>query len=188
MLDSTSSGEPRESAGAIDRTLLGARYSPHSGYTPEDASSYPEPHSQFYGNIDDIRIYNRALSKSEIQQLYQGCHPSIDIVLNSNNRVTGDKVVVNAHIKGPASPDSSCEPTKVVETVWVELPDGFVISLIQPFTALTLLPGDNIETKIFEYTFNGNEPLGSYEIGGSFLHPLSGKNISTDIEILTFSQ
>ncbi|OAD22714.1 hypothetical protein THIOM_001472 [Candidatus Thiomargarita nelsonii] len=50
------------------------------------------------------------------------------------------------------------------------------------------MPGDKIETKIFEYTFNGNEPLGSYEIGGSFLHPFSGKNISTDIEILTFSK
>jgi hypothetical protein len=144
--------------------------------------------ANFNGIIDDIRIYNRALSESEIQQLYQGCHPSIDIVLNSNNRVTGDKVVVNAHIKGPSSPDSSCESINVVETIWAQLPDGFVISLIQPFTALTLLPGDNIETKIFEYTFNGNEPLGSYEIGGSFLHPLSGKNISTDIEILTFSQ
>jgi len=142
----------------------------------------------FDGLIDEVRIYNRALSESEIQQLYQGCQPSIDIVLNSNNRVTGDKVVVNAHIKGPSSPDSSCESINVVETIWAQLPDGFVISLIQPFTALTLLPGDDTETKIFEYTFNGNEPLGSYEIGGSFLHPLSGKNISTDIEILTFSQ
>jgi hypothetical protein len=28
--------------------------------------------SSFYGNIDDIRIYNRALSETEIQQLYQG--------------------------------------------------------------------------------------------------------------------
>jgi len=70
----------------------------------------------------------------------------------------------------------------------VKLPKKSVIPIIESFTALTLLPGDNIETKIFEYTFNGNEPLGSYEIGGSFLHPLSGKNISTDIEILTFSQ
>jgi len=51
----------------------------------------------FNGNIDDIRIYNRALSESEIQQLYQGCQPSIDIIFNSNNRVTGDKVVINSH-------------------------------------------------------------------------------------------
>jgi hypothetical protein len=26
----------------------------------------------FHGKIDDIRIYNRALSASEVQQLYQG--------------------------------------------------------------------------------------------------------------------
>jgi hypothetical protein len=158
---------------------------------PNNVFDYPIStvnENRLKGLIDEIRIYNRALSASEIKQLYQGCLPSIDIVLNSNNRVTGDKVVVNAHINGPGSPDSSCESSNVVETIWAQLPDGFVIPLIEPFTALTLLPGDKIETKIFEYTFNGNEPLGSYEIGGSFLHPFSGKNISTDIEILTFSK
>jgi hypothetical protein len=67
----------------------------------------------FKGDIDDIRIYNRALSDSEIQQLYQGCQPSIDIKLNSNNRVTGDRIVINAHIKAPSSSDSSCSQTKV---------------------------------------------------------------------------
>ena len=35
-----------------------------------------------------VRIYNRALSESEIQQLYyQPCQPSIDIILNHNNSV-----------------------------------------------------------------------------------------------------
>ncbi|TGO02508.1 hypothetical protein PN36_23780, partial [Candidatus Thiomargarita nelsonii] len=98
------------------------------------------------------------------------CIPSIEIDLNSNNRVTGDKVVVNAHIKGPKGSVSSCEPTQVVETVWVKLPNDAVIPLIEPFTGLTLLPGDDIDTKIFEYTFSGAEPIGAYQIGGRLLH------------------
>ncbi|MEN8220951.1 MAG: LamG domain-containing protein [Pseudomonadota bacterium] len=142
----------------------------------------------FQGVLDDLRIYNRAISESEVQQLYLGCQPSIDIVLNSNNRVTGDKVIINAHINGPDSSNSSCSQTKLVETVWVKLPDDSVIPLIEPFTGLTLLPGDDIDTKIFEYTFSGVEPIGAYEIGGRLLHPFSGDAISTDIEILTFSQ
>jgi len=68
---------------------------------------------------------------------------------------------------------------------------GFTIqndaSLIEPFTGLTLLPFDSIDTKIFEYTFSGAEPIGSYQIGGRLLHPFSGDAISTDIEILTLS-
>jgi len=118
----------------------------------------------------------------------ENCQPSIDIKLNSNNRVTGDKVVINAQIKGSGSSDSSCKQTQVEQKVWVKLPDDSVIPLIDPFTVLTLLPGDDIDTKIFEYTFSGAEPIGSYEIGGRLLHPFSGDAISTDIEVLTFSQ
>jgi hypothetical protein len=110
------------------------------------------------------------------------------LILNSNNRVTGDRVVINAQIKGPGSSDSSCEQTKVEQKIWVKLPNDTVIPLIDPFTVLTLLPFDSIDTKIFEYNFSGAEPLGSYQIGGRLLHPFSGDAISTDIEILTFSQ
>jgi len=152
------------------------------GISPSGTGQY-----QINGLIDDLRIYNRALSESEIQQLYQPCQPTIDIVLNSNNRVTGDRVIVNTQINGPGIlDDRSCEPSKVVETVWVKLPDDSIIPLIKPFTSLTLLPGDEIDTKIFEYTFSGVEPIGSYQIGGRLLHPFSGDAISTDIEVLTF--
>jgi len=131
------------------------------GVSPDGTGRY-----QVEGFIDELRIYNRALSKSEIQQLYQPCQPTIDIVLNSNNRLTGDKVVINAHIKGASSSNSSCEQTKVEQKVWVKLPNNTVIPLIDPFTVLTLLPFDSIETKIFEYVFSGAEPIGAYEIGG----------------------
>jgi hypothetical protein len=115
----------------------------------------------FNGYIDDIRIYNRALSESEIKQLYQGCQPSIEILLNSNNRVTGDKVVINTHIKGSANLDSSCKPSKVTAKVWAKLPNNSIIPLIKPLTGLNLLPSSDINTKIFEYIFRGAEPIGN---------------------------
>ncbi|MEN8220512.1 MAG: hypothetical protein ABFS56_30015 [Pseudomonadota bacterium] len=64
-------------------------------------------------------------------------------------------MVINAQIKGSASSDSSCSQTKVEQKVWVKLPNDSIISVIEPFTILTLLPFDSIEIKIFEYTFSG---------------------------------
>jgi len=144
-------------------------------------SSYTSGTFGFYNYSQGLVEY-RQFQRTEL------CQPTIDIALNSNNRVTGDKVVINAHINGPGSSNSSCEQSKVVETVWVKLPDDSVIPLIEPFTGLTLLPGAEIDTKIFEYTFSGVEPIGSYQIGGRLLHPFSGDAISTDIEVLTFSE
>ena len=40
----------------------------------------------FYGSLDDIAIYNRALSKQEIKQLYEGC-PRETATLNPTNGV-----------------------------------------------------------------------------------------------------
>jgi hypothetical protein len=97
-------------------------------------------------------------------------------------------LVVNSHIKAPTSSDSSCEPTKVVETIWVKLPNDSIRSLVKPFTQLTLLPGEDIDKKIFQYTFTGAEPIGSYQIGGRLLHPITGNSISHDIETLTLSK
>jgi len=164
--------------GNYDNAIFGKSYNTRVGSS-----------GHFYkGLIDEARWYNRVLSASEIKQLYQPCQPSIDIKLNSNNRVTGDRVVINAQIKGPGGSDSSCEPTQVEQKVWVKLPNDVVIPLIDPYTVLTLLPGDDIDTKIFEYTFSGAEPIGAYQIGGRLLHPFSGDTISTDIDVLTFSQ
>jgi hypothetical protein len=49
----------------------------------------------FYGSLDDIAIYNRALSKQEIKQLYEGCpretatlNPTNGVVLKNSNPIT----------------------------------------------------------------------------------------------------
>jgi hypothetical protein len=96
----------------------------------------------------------------------------------------GDKVVANSHIKGPDSSDSSCKQSDVVETAWIKLPNNFVIPQSKPFTKLRLLPGSQLDTKIFDYTFSGSEPIGSYQFGGKLLHPFTADVISKDIEVL----
>ena len=101
--------------------------------------------------------------------------------------MTGDKVVINTHIKGSANLDSSCKPSTVTAKVWAKLPNNSVIPIIKPLTGLNLLPSYDINTKIFEYIFRGAEPIGSYEISGRLLDQLTGDSISTDIETLIFS-
>ncbi len=101
--------------------------------------------------------------------------------------MTGDKVVINTHIKGSANLDSSCKPSTVIAKVWAKLPNNSIIPHFKPLTGLNLLPSSDINTKIFEYIFRGAEPIGSYEISGRLLDQLTGDSISTDIETLIFS-
>jgi len=63
----------------------------------------------------------------------------------------------------------------------------WLLIVIKP-TGFTLLPGDDIQTKIFEYIFRGAEPIGSYKISGRLLDQFTGDSISTDIETLIFSK
>ena len=64
---------------------------------PEGAAGY----ENFYGNIDDVRIYNRALSASEIQQLYViESGPRVDFVkaftVDYSNLTLGSNYVLQA--------------------------------------------------------------------------------------------
>jgi parallel beta-helix repeat protein len=59
-------GEARQDAATIDRTLLGARY--FSG----------APQEKFKGAMDEIRVYNRVLSTTEIGNLYRMGQATID--------------------------------------------------------------------------------------------------------------
>ena len=56
--DGGGTGEARSSAAAIDNTLIGARY--YSG----------TPQHQFAGKIDDVKVYNVALTASQVAQAY----------------------------------------------------------------------------------------------------------------------
>lgn len=53
-------GESRDSKATIDNTLIGVRY-----YSDRVQSNY-----SFQGNIDELRIYNEALTANEMSTLY----------------------------------------------------------------------------------------------------------------------
>jgi hypothetical protein len=53
-----------------NQTANGVSAPPASDYLQFGLGVPPQIH-QFYGQLDDIRVYNRALSASEVQQLYQ---------------------------------------------------------------------------------------------------------------------
>ncbi len=109
------------------------------------------------------------------------CVSSIDIILNGSSFTTGDNLTAQAHVT------NLCDEVEAEAKLWVELPDGFMISLFDPHLTLTLAPSDDFTAEILNYTFNGTEPSGSYEIGGRFLNPLNGDHLSTDIETLEFT-
>lgn len=74
----------------------------------------------------------------------------------------------------------SCGLSLTVEgKVWLELPDGFAISLFDPFTTFQLNPGDNFSFDLINYTFVGIEPVGNYKFGFRLLNPVTGDNYST---------
>jgi fibro-slime domain-containing protein len=109
------------------------------------------------------------------------CEPSIDIILSGSSFITGDNLTAQAHVTNP------CDKVAVEAKLWVEFPDGFMMSLLDPHLTFTLAPGDDFTAEILNHIFNGTEPSGSYEIGGRFLNPLNGDHLSTDIEPLEFT-
>jgi hypothetical protein len=65
------SGVPTQMASTDYPLYIGRRYN----------TSFTYNTNWFYGSMDDIRLYNRALSESEIQQLYKGETCSDDIAI-----------------------------------------------------------------------------------------------------------
>jgi len=57
----------------------------------------------FYGKLDDIAIYNRALSQSEITQLYNSNSCIANIINNDTSICRGSSVTLNAAAANPAS-------------------------------------------------------------------------------------
>lgn len=62
--------------------------------------------------------------------------------------------------------------------VWLTLPDGSLMSVLDPFTTVHLRPGDNISVDLLSYTFVGSEPAGNYELGFRLLNPVTGDTYS----------
>ncbi len=75
----------------LNATTIGANYAP----------GYPGYDNAINGKIDDIAIYNRALTQQEITALYLGCSkPSVAITPKSTTNIKENESVVLAATKG----------------------------------------------------------------------------------------
>ena len=65
-------------------------------------------HLYFKGIIDDLRIYNRKLSDSEVREVYQLEKPIIDLIDTDSDGLT-DSDETNIHKTNPNNPDTDSD-------------------------------------------------------------------------------
>jgi hypothetical protein len=107
--------------------------------------------------------------------------PSVRLIMNQNEFQTSDTLIVSAHVlNGP-------NPVNVEVKVWINLPSENQMSILDPHFTFTVEPNADFTAEIFTYTFNGSEPSGNYNAGGRFLNPISGRELSANVESFTFS-
>lgn len=88
---------------------------------------------------------------------------------------SGYAIRVTAEISNP-----SCGAGLTVEgKLWLQLPDGSLMSVVDPFTTVPLGPGKNVSVDLLNYAFVGTEPVGSYGFGLRLLNPVNGDTYST---------
>jgi len=111
----------------------------------------------FYGMIDDIRIYNRALSESEIQELYQEGSNAITLTPPSNTTVSkGGRL-------GPFSisiTNNTSSNYAFYAFVYIGTPDGQWITLVSK--QLTLSGGGTISANNLYLNIPSFAPAGTY--------------------------
>jgi len=72
--------------------------------------------NQFVGKINDVAIYNYALSSSQVQQLYTSSVPLMNLTSSNNNQVinyTGE-LLSSTNVAGPYTPVPGALPTSYV--------------------------------------------------------------------------
>ena len=140
------------------------------------------PDTFFKGKIDDIDIYNRALTPNEVLALYQG-DVSFNIELSSNPTTTGTTTGGGTYTKGSqatvtAIPAKDCsfvvwtENSKIVST---NATYTFTVAENRNLVANFALPQANIET--FSNPNNGGNTYGEgiYERGSQVTVSVSAK-------------
>lgn len=107
--------------------------------------------------------------------------PSVRIILNQTSFTTGEELIVQTHVvNGP-------NPVNVEVKVWINLPSENQMSILDPHFTFTVKPNADFTTEIFTHTFSGDEPFGDYNVGGRFLNPISGRELSVNVESFSFS-
>jgi hypothetical protein len=121
----------------------------------------------------------------EIQCLFGNCpcfpRLSLHIILNQNVFHTGDTLIVSAHVvNGP-------DPVRVEVKTWIDLPNGDQMSILDPYFTFTVGSNADFTKEIFRHTFGGGGLSGGYNVGGRFLNPISGRELSVDVMPFSFS-
>ncbi len=107
---------------------------------------------------------------------------NIRLILNRNEFYPGDTLIVYAHIvNGP-------DAVNVEEKIWIVYPNGEQMSIGNPHFTFTVIPNADITEEIYSYTFDGSEISGTYNIGSRLLKPISGREISVNIESYNFQE
>lgn len=126
------------------------------------------------------------------------CQPTASLKVTDNNLITcwcdsplgfdchsnlsGYAITLTAGLTNP-----SCGPNLSVEgRVWLQLPDGSLLSLFDPPAVVPLIPADSLSGDLLNYTFYGSEPTGSYTFYFRLLNPVTGDFYSTATTGFTF--
>jgi hypothetical protein len=122
---------------------------------------------------------NYSLSFTKIPGLQ--ISPSVRIILNQDVFYTDDTLIISAHVvNGP-------DPVNVEVKTWINLPSGDQVSILDPYFTFTVEPYADFTGEIFSYTFSGGELSGDYNAGGRLLNPISGRELSVNVESFSFS-
>lgn len=105
----------------------------------------------------------------------------VDISTNQTAYQTGDTLIEKVHLWNATQED------KIVDIKnWLKYPpNGNLISILN-IPNFTLRAGFEIERDIFNHTFRGSEPVGSYSLGARLIHSITGDILSEDIAPFTF--
>ena len=79
----------------LDNTVVSANFSVQSPLSDFVIGNGFSPQTALYGQIDDIAIWNRALTESEISALYHAQHPTVDLGADSLS-VCGASILLDA--------------------------------------------------------------------------------------------
>jgi hypothetical protein len=130
-------------------------------------------------------VFGNTLAATYIDFSVDKCQPMASLKITDNNvrtlRCTGGLVDSDAPGRGYAInltadiSNPSCGSGLAVEgKVWLRLPDGSLMSVVDPFTTVRLSPGDTFSVDLLNYTFVGDEPAGNYQFSFRLLNPVTG--------------
>ena len=141
----------------------------------------------FNGAIDDVMVFDRALSPAEIEQLYQngliGCGDVVELEIAGPNEVVDD---VLALYTATAYYENGCEKDVTTDAEWLVEP-GMVAQIDKNgiLTAEAILPEQDIA--VYAEYAEGNTVVGGYKdvvlLAGCTEQELITRNIASAVEI-----